>query len=253
MYGNPLKFVDPSGHDPRCGPDGIWCGYDGSGYAGGTGSGGGGGDDNNSGGIVSLLPDGPACTINYCGQPNNFLPPAETNNITGFLQTLDEFKEYFNWSLTTPGEMTLFTTHGYPFLGGARVFYQPFYTLDNNSPLTVGPTYISSGSISIGFNGAFRYKEGLNSVSALVITAPFDIQGKLQPWAFKVGIDTTMRTENSVFTHRIGVEYVARPDNLTYVAVPAAIYVVSRVPVLIPLIGKAIQQGQPQCVPGLNC
>lgn len=28
VYGNPLKFVDPSGHDPRCGPDGIFCGYE---------------------------------------------------------------------------------------------------------------------------------------------------------------------------------------------------------------------------------
>ena len=22
---NPLRYVDPSGHDPKCGPDGIWC------------------------------------------------------------------------------------------------------------------------------------------------------------------------------------------------------------------------------------
>jgi RHS repeat-associated protein len=41
---NPLKYTDPTGHDPKCGPDGIWCGYDGSGYAGGTGSGSTGGD-----------------------------------------------------------------------------------------------------------------------------------------------------------------------------------------------------------------
>jgi len=40
---NPLKYTDPTGHDPACGPDGIWCGYDGSGYAGGeAGSGSGG-------------------------------------------------------------------------------------------------------------------------------------------------------------------------------------------------------------------
>jgi len=49
---NPLKYTDPSGHDPKCGPDGIWCGTDGSGYAGGTGSKGGGGGDN-SGSISS--------------------------------------------------------------------------------------------------------------------------------------------------------------------------------------------------------
>ncbi|MCL4275403.1 MAG: hypothetical protein KJZ77_16140 [Anaerolineales bacterium] len=42
---NPLKYTDPTGHDPACGPDGIWCGYDGSGYAGGTGSKGGSGKD----------------------------------------------------------------------------------------------------------------------------------------------------------------------------------------------------------------
>ena len=28
MYGNPLRYVDPSGHDPHCGPDGIHCGVD---------------------------------------------------------------------------------------------------------------------------------------------------------------------------------------------------------------------------------
>ncbi|MCL4274432.1 MAG: hypothetical protein KJZ77_11225 [Anaerolineales bacterium] len=48
---NPLKYTDPTGHDPACGPDGIWCGYDGSGYAGGTGSGstGGGGKNKEEG------------------------------------------------------------------------------------------------------------------------------------------------------------------------------------------------------------
>jgi len=28
VYGNPLRYIDPSGHDPRCGPDGIYCGVD---------------------------------------------------------------------------------------------------------------------------------------------------------------------------------------------------------------------------------
>ena len=28
MYGNPLRYIDPSGHDPHCGPDGIHCGVD---------------------------------------------------------------------------------------------------------------------------------------------------------------------------------------------------------------------------------
>jgi hypothetical protein len=28
VYGNPLRYIDPSGHDPKCGPDGIYCDND---------------------------------------------------------------------------------------------------------------------------------------------------------------------------------------------------------------------------------
>ena len=94
VYGNPLRYIDPSGHDPRCGPDGIFCGnedwvnpqYPSRGYLlgplwnnnSGSASSGGGGNSNSgsSGGeIVSLLPEGPTCTINFCGQQNSLSAP----------------------------------------------------------------------------------------------------------------------------------------------------------------------------------
>jgi hypothetical protein len=114
VYGNPLRYIDPSGHDPRCGPDGIFCGngdwvnpqYPSRGYLlgplwnnnSGSASSGGGGNSNSgsSGGeIVSLLPEGPACTVNYCGQPNNLPDPSHGGYSNPDLDAIYFFWEKF--------------------------------------------------------------------------------------------------------------------------------------------------------------
>lgn len=214
---NPILYTDPSGHAICL--DGIYCGtptnssYQNYVYpvssSGNSGSSGNGNSGSSSGGIVSPLPQGPACTVNYCGQQNNLSVTTASNSINRFLQTAYEIEEYFNWSLTTPGEMTIYTTPGYPFLGGARAFYQPFFTGNNDSQVTIGPTGISAGSVSVGFNGTFRYKQGFNSITAIGFSPPVN----LQPWALKVNMDTTLQNGDVSATHRIGVEYTARPDN----------------------------------------
>ncbi|NWG75740.1 MAG: RHS repeat-associated core domain-containing protein, partial [Rubrivivax sp.] len=137
------------------------------------------------------------------------------------LDRLAAIEELFNWSLTTPGEMTIYQTPSYPILSGMRVFYQPIYTLNNNSPITIGPTSIGSRSVTLGFNGNFRYKQGLNSISALRIHLPSTLNP--QPWALKVSVDTTINTGGgTTFNNRIGVEITARPDNIAYA--PAIVY-----------------------------
>jgi hypothetical protein len=88
-------------------PDGIFCGngdwvnpqYPSRGYLLGplwnnnSGSGrpsGGGGDSGTSGGgIVSPLPPGPACAVNYCGQPNNLPTLVAVDPFTTFSQQYD--------------------------------------------------------------------------------------------------------------------------------------------------------------------
>jgi len=70
--------------------------------------------------------------------------------------------------------------------------------------------------VTLGFNGKFRYKQGLNSISALGIHSPSSLN--FQPWAIKVSVDTTINTGGgTTFNNRIGVEITARPDNIAYV------------------------------------
>jgi RHS repeat-associated protein len=137
-------------------------------------------------------------------------------NILAVLATMEDLA---NWSLTTPGEMTIFQTAGYPLFSGTRLFYQPIANSDNGQLITIGPTSIGVGSMTLGFNGDFRYKQGLNSINALGIYAP-----GFQPWALKVSMDTTIPMGGSFsFTHRIGYEFTARPDNLSLVAAAVGI------------------------------
>jgi hypothetical protein len=184
-----------------------------------------------------LYSDSPQCSINGWrndGKGNVEKPGAKTQNppigkaggqagtidwYDGIYSTLTEIEDLFNWSLTTPGEMTLYKTPGYPFLGGFRYFYRPIYTMDNGQPGTIGPTSIGLGPWTLSFNGDFRYKQGLNSVSALGVHAPY-----FQPWAFKVSTDTSYSVGDSIITLRIGMEYTARPDNWAYVGAAAFIY-----------------------------
>lgn len=82
---NPLKYTDPTGHDPACGPDGIWCGTDGSGYAGGTGSKGGGRREERNGG--SLTDDDLCKKIGGCDEKTSLydLLPITGTQICGFI------------------------------------------------------------------------------------------------------------------------------------------------------------------------
>ena len=147
--------------------------------------------------------------------------------------------DLFNWSLNTPQEMTLIECPGYLRLGGMRVFYQPFFILDNGSPLTIGPTSVGFGSMPLGFNGSFRYKSGLNSISALGITIP---GWNFQPWAVKESMDITFKSGNYSSTNRIGYEWTARPDNWSYVWVGPALYATSGAAVAFPNLITRLEQ-----------
>jgi len=232
---NPLKYTDPSGHDPACGPDGIWCGYDGSGYAGGTGSKGGGGNSNSG----SSNGNNENVFSSHDGEHN--IGSGASSNTDDMLQTLNEIEELFNWSLTTPGEIAIFTTPGYPYFSGARLFYQPFFGNDNASQVTIGPTFIGAGPVTVGFNGAFRYKQEWNSITALGYSPSWNFQ----PWAFKINMDTTLRTGDVRATHRIGAEFTARPDNLAYVPIlvssPLIAYAIFKNPQMVNSMRPALQ------------
>jgi hypothetical protein len=136
------------------------------------------------------------------------------NGSNSVLATLTELSELLNWSLTTPGEITIYQTLGYPVLSGMRVFYQPIFKQDNGSPVTIGPTSFGIGATTLGYNGSFRYKQGLNSVSALDIAVP---GYNFQPWAFKVSMDTSLQVGDFLSTNRVGAEFTARSDNWAYV------------------------------------
>jgi hypothetical protein len=74
VYGNPLRYIDPSGHDPRCGPDGIYCGVDptqattgsllGPQWNNNSGSGSTGGGGNSNSGSSDI----PSCGYHHCGE-----------------------------------------------------------------------------------------------------------------------------------------------------------------------------------------
>jgi hypothetical protein len=109
-----VRFNDPTGHmctdpedlwSPGCDgantvgekPHGGGLGNLGSGNSnsssGGSSSSSSGGGNSNSGSsggeIVSLLPDGPACTVNYCGQQNNLKTLTAVDPFTSFSQQYD--------------------------------------------------------------------------------------------------------------------------------------------------------------------
>ncbi|WKZ38419.1 MAG: RHS repeat-associated core domain-containing protein [Anaerolineales bacterium] len=92
---SPVMYSDPSGHCIDDDPANCWGGGGGAGGGGNSNSGSSGGE------IVSLLPEGPACTVNYCGQPNN-LPVITVPSYAGYSNPdLDAI--YFFWEeFTTP-------------------------------------------------------------------------------------------------------------------------------------------------------
>jgi hypothetical protein len=202
-YGNnnPIRYSDPSGH-LACDEAGNCVG---------------------SGGMVVPEKFGWPSPAHKASRPNKPIindkddNKADNSGESGDYDKLTEafytVKNLLNWSLSTPGEVTIYETPGYIVIGGTRVFYQPFYTLDNGSLMTIGPSSMSLGPMSFNIKGGFSYKQGLNSIDAIRLHLPWNFQ----PWAVKMAMDTTLKVGMSKVTNRIGFEFTARPDKIAYV------------------------------------
>ncbi|MBE7435980.1 MAG: hypothetical protein HS100_18835 [Anaerolineales bacterium] len=256
---SPVNFVDPSGHicvnnqgtDDEVAMAGDCGGYPNPNWNGQvtpspSGWAGGGGEPEEGSGSNPV----PVCSSSVCNPNGIGVPPAQQPNL--FTQAIQDVYSAFNWSVQTPAGFTLVQTPGFPFFSGSRLYGDVEFTFQNNSSMTIGPTTISNGQFEMGSDN-FIFQTGSSSIGALGSVLGVNIGNPLAPWGFDVNADYSVTNQNVAATYTLGIEIVARPDNTALAVAPVAIYVVSRVPAVIPLFGKIIQQGRPQCVPGFNC
>ncbi|NMC34002.1 MAG: hypothetical protein GYA36_16300 [Veillonellaceae bacterium] len=120
-----------------------------------------------------------------------------------------------NWNLQAPGEIDIYTTPFFQPFGGLRVYVTGETTVDHNSTITlgtgstqIGPLEVSPTSISYQMGESSLDKAG-SYITGTSVDLPVD------PWAIKVENDITVRKGISSVTLTFGVEFLARPDNLT--------------------------------------
>lgn len=125
VYVNPLRYVDPSGHNPRCGPDGIHCGVDPTQATTGSLLGpqwnNNSGSASSSGGGNSGLSDGNATIPLMDGTSNINTPPSA---IATMATVLDTIAMTFNGGYALVGDLVFLACQGcYPYVVGAYHYY----------------------------------------------------------------------------------------------------------------------------------
>jgi RHS repeat-associated protein len=231
VLNNPARYSDPSGHrriEEECGMNGEDCG--------------------------ERVPASTWSSPENNGNDENGISISKKGRSKGgggndFLDAFEDIWSAFNWSVQTPEEVTIYQSKGFPFMGGYRFYGDIDIEFDNGSPITLGPTTTSFGPSEIGPN-SFVFQTGESTIGAVGSALNLDVGNPLAPWGFNISADYSIRSQNVKATNTIGLEYVARPDNLTLITVAFILY---EAPQWAVLLIKRWTSGNQSLCPGPAC
>ncbi len=157
-----------------------------------------------------------------------------------------------NWNIQSPNT-TLYKDLGYDIFGGVRITGQIGYTENNGSNWTVSFTPNGDEFPVIGlkrtapiavpqvdanadikgvisantkFDSTFGYQDTVQGdLLNHAVLSTTGLESNFNPWNLAVSSHAGIRYENTTITGKMTVDYQARPDNLSLVAAPVAVYV----------------------------
>ena len=223
---NPVLYNDPSGHDVDCGAydsacraqvkqEQYWSAY--------------------TSAVINYyyhwLPVAPAFRRYY--EPHNY-PAAEKQSgnsgskpANDLIASIKDAVEVINWTMQPRENITLYETAAYRTVGGFRIYGDFSTGVDNGSSLTMGLINgkISLARFSIGptnviIRGSFQ--TGRSSAVPLIYFANSTLNTNIpntivDPWSLNISASASRKLNNTANTVTLGFEYVARPDNLSYI------------------------------------
>jgi RHS repeat-associated protein len=229
VLNNPIRLVDPSGHDPIHRPmvDNEYSPRSPA-YKPGPSH------------RADSLSTGSGVTRTNPAPITNAPAPIAPNNAQNAIE--DVFSS-LNWSLQTPDGITLYESPGYRILSGCRIYYDPEVEVDNGNDITMGPSSTNIGQLEFGPN-SFGYETGRSSIGAIASAFGLNIGNPLAPWRFDIHARYSTEHQGLISTTTIGYECVVRPDNMMLGVVP--IFAEEFIPIALTFLSGCMSN--PGCV-----